>query len=217
MSDWPFPIQTLDDELQVWRLWAVYDYQIGTLAASRWHFVTRRDVGVTKATLVELWQDILQDYYTMNRPTDWTLVKLVVEDVWPGVQAEYVYTYAEPVNPGPGGYGTPPQVTPVLTWISGHPGRSYRGRTFWGPVLRDHANEGFLDVDGRDAPNHFGDTLTFMFGPTGPFRGVEFAIITRQHNLAPTDPPKWTRPTFFGVDSSLRTLRKRQTMPVVRI
>lgn len=217
MSDWPFPIQTLDDELQVWQLWAIYDYQIGTLAGSRWHFVTRRDVGVTAETLVELWQDLLQHWYVMRRPGDWTLVKLVVVDWWPGTRPEYVYTYDPPVGDGGAGYGTPPQVSPVLTWISGHPGRSYRGRTFWGPVLREHANEGQLTVDGIDAPDGFGFDLTFLFGPTGPFRGVEFAVITRQHDGAPTDPPKWVRPTFFGVDVNLRTMRRRQTAPVIRV
>jgi hypothetical protein len=207
----------LNDGLQVWRLWAVYDYQTGFLASSRWCFVTLRDTGITQQDLAELWSDVLQDYYTMNRPTDWTLVRVAVEDVWPGTAAEWVYTYPVPVNPGPGGPGTPPQVSPVLPWDGGHPGRSYRGRTFWGPVLRAHADEGFLNVDGRSAPNFFGFELANQFGPAGDFNLIPFAILSRQHDLTPTNPPQWVRPRYFGVDSSLRTIRRRQKMPRILI
>lgn len=214
---WPLPIQTLTDELQVWRLWAVYDYQTGTLASSRWCFVTLRDVGTTQAELVELWRDTLEEYYCMNRPTDWTLIRLAVEDAWPGTAAEQLFEYTLPFNPGPGGPGTPPQVTPVLSWLSGHPGRSYRGRTFWGPVLREHADEGFLNVDGRFAPGRYGDLLTTEFGPLQPVWIPAFAVLSRQHDFSSTDPPEWVRPRFEGVDASLRTLRRRQTMPVIRL
>jgi hypothetical protein len=135
---------------------------------------------------------------------------LSVRDYWPGTRADYEYVYPEFYGPDSDDYGTPPQVSPVLPWTSGHPGRSYRGRTYWGPVRREHADEGFLDVDGRDAPIAYGNAITNHFAGTLPFAAPEFAIVSEYHDGEPTYPPKFVLPAFFGVDAFLRTQRRRQ-------
>ncbi len=214
---WPYPIQTLAEDDQVWQLWALYNYQTPGLQGSRWNFVTKQLPGQTQEALANLWREFLEPYYTALRPGDWTLHHLAVVDLFPGTQAEWTYMYPPDYGPDSSGAGTPPQVSPVLTWDGGHPGRSYRGRTYWGPIRRVHADEGFYNVDGRDPPINFGNTITFNFAPIFPISGPFFVVLTKQHDLSPTTPAQYVYPAFFGVDSSLRTSRRRQTMPRVII
>lgn len=214
---WPYPIQTLDDSHQVWQLWAIYNYQVPNLQGSRWNFVTLRAPTQTQEALANLWREFLEPYYVARRPGDWSLHHLAVVDLWPGIQPEWQYVYPPDYGPDSSGKGSPPQISPVLTWEGGHPGRSYRGRTYWGPIRTTDYDEGFYNVDGRLPPIQFGNTITFNFSPVLPINGPFFVVLSRQHDLTPTTPAQYVYPAFFGVDSSLRTVRHRQTMPRVVI
>lgn len=201
----------LNDELQVWELRACWPSTEFHVASSAWSFVTLRDVGTTQAELVDAWRDSLETPYTGRRPDGFVLFRLVVVDVWPGLQLDYVHTYPfGGYSPDSTGDSVPIQCGPVISWRTGLAGRSYRGRTYWGPVRASDVPGGYhLVGDGLGAIRTFAFNMIRDFGPLVPISTPGFAIISRRHDGVLLDPPVFSRPESYHVDSNMRTVRTR--------
>lgn len=209
------PIVPLTDELQVWELRACWPSSVDHRASSAWSFVTLRDVGTTQAELYALWQDILEGPYVAQRPNGFRLDRVIVTDTWPGTMADYVVDYAWPGPPFEGtGEATHQALSPVISWRSGNPGRSYRGRTFWGPIRRDDMGSGNVLIEPTwGAITWFATQMIREFGPLVPISTPGFAIISRQHDGSPTSPPVFVRPEYALVDRHVHVLRRRLKEP----
>ena len=213
----PSPIQVLNDDLQVWQVWAVWQYVYPYQGTSRWSFVTVREGGVDQAEMLAQWRAALEPSWVARRPLEWGMDHYKVVDEWPGVRADYIDDTMTGLIPDSSGEGTPPQVSPVINWQSGHPGASYRGRTFWGPVREADTHEGVFETTGIVPLQDFHSFMIGTFGPLEPPDTPAFAIISRQHNNVPTYPPEWVRPYISGVDIYLRTRRSRDHYPIYRV
>jgi hypothetical protein len=209
------PIVPLTDELQVWELRACWPSSVEHRASSGWSFVTLRDVGTTQAELYEMWRDILEGPYTTLRPAGFRLDRVVIVDTWPGLVADFVVDYPWPGPPFEGeGEPTHQAVSPIISWRSGNEGRSYRGRTFWGPIRQEFVGEGNRIIPpASGAIEWFATQMIRQFGPLQPVFVPGFAIISRRHNGSPNVPWTFVRPEYALVDLNIRTIRRRLKEP----
>lgn len=213
----PAPIQVLNDDVQVWEVWAVWQYVFPHQGASRWAFVTERFSEVRQAEMLALWRATLETSWVARRPLEWGMDHYMVRDVWPGVEADWIDDTMDGLVQDSSGEGTPPQVSPVINWQSGHPGRSYRGRTFWGPIREADTHEGRFTTTGIVPLQNFHAFMSGTFGLLAPPDTPAFAIVSRQHDNVPTDPPEWVRLYHSSVDIYLRTRRSRNRYPIFRV
>src|SRR5258708_40271869 len=88
-------------------------------------------------TVYTAWQIHLQDRFIAYRPDGWRLDNVVVHDLWPGGRADVIHDVRlDPVPLGLG-EGLAPQLTGLISWRSGTPGRNQRGRMYYASGLAD--------------------------------------------------------------------------------
>jgi hypothetical protein len=202
----------LAPEHQVWELRALWRNQDERLHGSRFVFVTLRELGTDQAHLWQMWDDNCRELFTDHRPELWELVKVAIHDLWPGEQETWEHVY-DPIPVGPNSFGesVPSTATPLLQWVSEYAGRSYRGRTYWGPVREDETSGSRTSGDCHANIVQFAQEMIVTFG-TGAMLFPHLpglVILSRVHNGVP-----WPTPWVSSVDNAkveqwLRTNRKR--------
>jgi hypothetical protein len=180
------PPSELNDETLVLQLraqWALSPFGGGE---SSWSFVMVRTGFVDQAAeLRDRWFDQIKPLFMARRPSDFELVQVVIEDRWPQIDPPIfidVNEWGDPANP----QSAPPQITPVVSWYSNYPGRSYRGRTYWGAVRFDDIQGGGVNSDLLVALGAFVSGMDAQFiGPTGITQHPKLATVSRRHNGVP--------------------------------
>jgi hypothetical protein len=202
----------LAPENQVWELRALWQYEGERLHGSRHVFVTLRELGTDQATLWQMWDDNCREFFTRHRPTSFQLIKVAVHDLWPGEQEAWEHVYdPPPVGAHSGGDGTPGPATPLLQWLTEYAGRSYRGRTYWGPVREAETLGSFATSDITANIIEYAQSMILTFG-TGAALFPHLpglVVLSRSHNGVPRDVPWVSSVDNAKVDRWLRTNRKR--------
>jgi hypothetical protein len=202
----------LAPEHQVWELRALWQYEDERLHGSRFVFVTLRELGTDAPTLWQMWDDNCREAFTAHRPADWQLRKAAVHDLWPATAEAWEHDYPSNLyGPHVGTNGLPGPVTPLLEWITEYAGRSYRGRTFWGPIRSDEAIDSFATGDCWNNITTFAENMIFTFGSGAalfPHLPGLF-VISRVHDGVQRPTPWVSAVEHAKVQKWLRTNRKR--------
>lgn len=204
----PAPV---DDNLKVLELRAQWSILGRAGGESRWRFVMlRTGLFDQQVKLWEMWRDNLEDYWMENRAEGWKFEQVIVRDLWPGTAADLVVPVGV-VIPGDGDDQGPPQVGPIITWRTDFRGRSYRGRTFWGPIRWADLDQGQYDHTIWVILDNFAFTLLDVFSLGHPL-AIEpnFIVFSQQHNMMPDLPGRYAPVTSYNIPRYLATQRRRQ-------
>ena len=126
-----------------------------------------------------------------RRPPEWHFTRILVEDRWPGTADPLEVTVDEYGPAGPYS-GAPVQLSPILTLYSVYSGRSYRGRTFWGQIRVEDLEGSNLTNAMWNALNSWADAMYDTFCAPSLFPSdPKLAIVSRQHDGAPSVPPRY--------------------------
>lgn len=210
------------DTVQIYELRAFYSYTGYGTSSSAWSFAALRAFEFTPTEALGWFHEpvdgSLWDAYTHARPEGWFHSGMLVRDVWPGVQPDLEVSYP-PGHPfrGPdsSGEGTPPQTGPLISWRSPVAGRSYRGRTYWGPVRTSECHNARVNegTEARLALHAFKDVMLTQWGSDRPFGDPVHVIVSRRHDSVVSNPPEFIRPSDGLIDLALRTQRRRENRP----
>jgi len=133
------------------------------------------------------WLNDVKPFFMARRTPTFHLVRVVIEDRFPATRPDFIFDLDEHSSSWPSP-NAPMQSSPIVSWRSNFYGRSYRGRTFWGPFGANDLEspvytDALIDAVEDWALAHY----TAFHAPLSPYvpRGV---IFSRQHNLAPDLP-----------------------------
>lgn len=164
--------------------------------------------------LYTTWADELELLYCTARPDEWQLDWVIVEDRYPQTEPPLVIQYIPGLRPDSSGKGCPVQISGLLSWRTGVAGRSFRGRTFWGPVrVDDMETDGFIGGDARAAMGDFLDKMLLVFNHGIPTLVPKFVVVSRTENGAPRVPPVFTIPELGFTVRYAKTIRRRNHSP----
>jgi hypothetical protein len=207
-GDQPEPLGELERILELRAQWSIPGRAGGE---SRWRFWMRQTNEFDQfQVLWERWRDHLKVFFMNHRQGDWTLSQVLVNQVSPVSIEQLIVPIGEGVM-GTTGYEGPPQVGPLITWRSDFAGRSYRGRTYWGPIGINHMDTGSYDHAVAVNLDDFAFTMldVFQFGPLTAF-DPHFCIFSRQHDGVPDLPGRVAFVTHYTIPNFLATQRRRQ-------
>lgn len=212
----PSPIIPITPGIQIWQLRAWWSYTGFGLSESSWSFSDVVGVPDGAESLYTAWANLVQPLYCAGRPDEWELDYVLVEDRYPQVQPPLIVQYIPGLRPDSLGKGCPPQVSGLISWRTGVIGRSFRGRTFWGPVRNDDMEtDGFIGGYARAAMSDFGDTMLSVFGLHHVPLLPRFCIVSRTENGAPRVPAVFTLPEYHNTVRYAKTIRKRNHSPAI--
>lgn len=201
----------VDDEMLVLQLraqWAVPGVGRGE---SAWNFLHLASGLVDQQQVLwERWRDNCKVYWMQERSDDWIFERVVIQDKWPGIRPDLVIDLNEPGAEDSNGIG-PIQSSPLITWQTGLIGRSYRGRTYWGPVrIDDMIHGGFVEVV-RVQMDNFAFTMMEQFA-SDPMIAMDphFIIFSRQHDGVPEPKGRYALVSGYRISPFLATQRRRQ-------
>lgn len=207
-------IVPLGPDLQVWQLRAQWTSQGFSSGESSWSFISVRDPADFGADLYGLWQANLEALFCAARPVNWALEVIRIEDRFPQTKPALIVGYSSGLQPDSSGEAAPPATTPIITWRSDHPGRSYRGRTYWGPIRTADISDGWhLTGDAETAIYEFANAMMDNHGPFSPPDNPAFAIVSRTHDSVPRDVLVFTRVVSFYDRQYLGVVRRRNRAP----
>lgn len=200
----------LNDALTVLQLRA--QWTLGGMARgeSSWSFVLVRFGPIDQTALLwEMWDAACHGHYVARRASTWTLDRVLVEDRYPALRPTLEVTLGEP-----GGGGSPDsapgQVGPLISWRSDYPGRSYRGRTYWGPVMKDDLQEDFVNNACANNVRDFADAMFDTFCVAGMTATQPLmCIISRRHDNLPEPIGRFAPVTTFRSIQIMATQRRR--------
>lgn len=180
------PPPELDNLVTVLQLRAQWDVAFTGRGESSWSFVMFRTALVDqKAGLWELWRDNIKPLWMARRPPEWHFTRVIIEDRWPGTSVPLEVTINEYGPSGPYS-GAPVQVSPIVTLYSNYPGRSYRGRTFWGQIRVQDLEGSNVSEPMWTALDAWADAMFDTFCGS-PIIDVDptLCIVSRRHDGAP--------------------------------
>jgi hypothetical protein len=204
------PPSELNDETLVLQLRAQWDLNPFGGGESSWSFVMVRTGFVDQAAeLRDRWMDHIKPLYMARRPSNFELVEVIIEDRWPQIDPPIfidVNEFGDSANP----QSAPPQITPVISWRSEYPGRSYRGRTYWGGVRFDDIEGGGCSVPLLATLQDFVDGMDEHFFTTAGL-GVSprLATVSRRHNGVPEPKGRYVF-TRLGIANLFLGLQRRR-------
>jgi hypothetical protein len=180
------PPPELNDTLTVLQLrvqWTLGNHGRGE---NSWSFIMIRNGLVNQPLLIwDMWEAACKGFWIGRLPQSLTVERALVEDRYPAVRPTLEVTLNEPGG-GSSDTSAPPQCAPVISWRTHWPGRSYRGRTYLPPPMRDDLDFDWVTTACRNNIEHFVDSMMETF--TGGFVGEtspQFAIVSRRHNNVP--------------------------------
>lgn len=200
----------LNDTLTVLQLRAQWTLAHMARGESSWSFIMIRNGLVDQPAIVwDLWEATCKSLWMERRPTTFVLNQFVVQDRYPGVRPDLRIELDEPGH-GSSPDSAPGQVGPVITWRSNLAGRSYRGRTYWGPIMRDDLETGFINDFLIDNVDSFAEHMIDAFGSgavgeTQP----QLAVVSRHHNGAPEPIGRFALVRSFRPVHIMGTQRRR--------
>lgn len=158
-----------------------------------------------KLILWDMWQTACKSYWMARRPASWHFDRVLIEDRYPGETVPLEIPIDED-GPEASFASSPPQWTPVISWRTEYPGRSYRGRTFWGPFLLADVDETTPSTELENANDAFAFQMLSQFG-VGVRSETEphFVIVSRRHDNMPEPVGRfasvtdWRAPHYFGI------------------
>lgn len=183
----PLPLAPIElhDGLLLLQLRAQWTVPSMARGESSWSFfMLKVDTPAQQALLWDGWESQCKAAWMDRRPSAWRLDQVIIEDRFP---QEHLPLFI-PINEfGTGGDPmVPAQVGPLISWRSPFPGRSYRGRTFWGPMLAEDVEDGILGGAINDTVSFFVSQMIAQFGWEGhDVVEPRFVIASRQHDLVP--------------------------------
>lgn len=201
----------VDDETKVLELRAQWRVPGISSGESRWRFIMLRSGLLDqRQALADMWLAGVGEPWERFREDTWTLERLVVRDLWPATEPDLIVPVGFVFSGGEGDQG-PPQATPVITWRSDFIGRSYRGRTYWGPVRYPDLDHGTYVGGVAGAVSAFANAMMDTFGGPG-LSAIDphFIIFSRQHNGVPEPRGRYAPVTSFTQQPYLGTQRRRQ-------
>lgn len=182
----PLVVPELNDVTLVLQLRAQWELSTFGRGECSWSFVmVRTGFPDQAAELRDRWLDNIKPLFMARRPSDFELRQIVIEDRWPQIDAPVEIDLNESPS-GPFTNSASPQMTPVITWLTPYPGRSYRGRSYWGPIMVDDVQSGGLGDDMLPVLGDFINGMDATFMTTAGLRvSPSFAIVSRRHNGVP--------------------------------
>jgi hypothetical protein len=204
----PEPLGDLERILELRAQWSIPGRAGGE---SRWRFWMRTTNEFDQfALLWARWEAELKPWWIANKAPGWTFDQVLINQIAPASLEQLIVPIGEE-TPGDSDFQAPPQASPIITWRSDFPGRSYRGRTYWGPVRWDDLGEGTVVGSVLGPMNGFANAMldTFQFGPLTAF-DPHFCIFSRQHDGVPELPGRVAFVTSFTVQPYVATQRRRQ-------
>jgi hypothetical protein len=204
----PEPLGDLERILELRAQWSITGRAGGE---SRWRFWMRTTNEFDQfALLWQRWRDHLKVFWMANRAEGFTFDQVIINQIAPVAPEQLIVPLGE-IVPGDGDDQGPPQATPIITWRSDFVGRSYRGRTYWGPIRWRDMSEGTYDHTVHVLIGDFAETMldVFQFGPMTAF-DPHFCIFSRQHDNMPDLPGRVAFVTHYDVPQYLATQRRRQ-------
>ena len=147
--------------------------------------------------------------FVERRSNEFFVNELRVRQIWPAGVPDYEYpTITGPTGPRPLA-PLPAFVTPKVTWRTGVPGRSYRGRTFFSGFCPDDLNFYQLTDDAVAALEHYAELLLSAFGEGGLYGNYRLGVLSRRLNGHRRPEPVLTPITTYDVLLSTGSNRHR--------
>jgi hypothetical protein len=201
----------LNDDLRVLQLRAQWEYSPFGAGESAWNFVSFRvDLATQQQALWDLWEQYVKPAWVARRPEGWEFTRVLVVDKYPGVGMDLEIDLNETVPPN-GLDGAPIQVSPVMTWFTDYPGRSYRGRTYWGQIARQDLYFASFTFDLFAALAIFQNAMIDTFAtPGGPGLLFNFCVISKQHDLMPEPVGRYAQIRYGQLRTDLAIQRRRR-------
>lgn len=166
--------------------------------------------GFLGPTLITEWMAGAKTQYLAALASGVTLNSYRVSDVVPGGAAR-AETFPSSANTSNGGVSVQAQqVATLIGWQTSRAGRSYRGRTYLGPVPGVYATQSRLIAAGVTAYAAFVSAMLGVFGPAGSSANFQFAVISRVQNGAVLGVPIATGITSGIARTVLATQRRRR-------
>lgn len=180
------PPPELNDTLTVLQLRVQWELGNHGRGENSWSFIMIRNGLVNQPLLIwDMWEASCKGFWMGRLPGTLTVTRALVEDRYPAVRPTLEIAINE-TGPGGSDDSAPPQCAPIISWRTHYQGRSYRGRTFLPPPMRDDLEADWVNSECSDNFEHFKDAMFDTF--TGGFVGEtspQFAIVSRRHNGAP--------------------------------
>jgi hypothetical protein len=201
----------VDDNLKVLELRAQWSVPGIASGESRWRFVMlRTGLFDQQQALADRWLANLYTPWITGRAGTWTFERVVVRDLWPGTAPDLVVPVGY-VDPDDNGEQGPPQASPIITWRTDFIGRSYRGRTYWGPVRWPNLDSGTYTGVVEIAVSQLATLMMDTFAGGG-LSAVDphFIIFSKQHNGMPEPKGRYAPVTSYTRQPYLATQRRRQ-------
>jgi hypothetical protein len=162
-------------------------------------------------TVYTAWQLHLQDLFRAYRPDGWRLDTVIVHDLWPGARADVVHDVRLEPIPLDGGVGLAPQLTGLISWRSGTPGRNQRGRMYYGPLYGAESLGENINGFGYLSMFNFGETMQAIFMETAIPPIPRFVVFSRYTDGVRDDPPFYVPITYYDSKFRWATQRRRMT------
>lgn len=210
MPDFPQP-EPLGDLERILELRAQWTIPGRAGGESRWRFWMRTTNEFDQLALLwERWSTTPKEWWVANKAPGWTFDQAIISQIAPAGDAQLIVPIGETV-PGSSDFQAPPQASPIITWRSDFVGRSYRGRTYWGPVRWNDLSEGTVTGAVLGNMEAFAESMLdmFQFGPITAF-DPHFCIFSQQHDNTPDLPGRVAFVTHYTVQPYVATQRRRQ-------
>jgi hypothetical protein len=208
-----FPLAPeVDDTLRVLKLIVEWEQSPFGAGSSSWHFAMERTALVDQLQgLWDIWEANIKTLWMGRRPADWKLVRAIVREVWPGTTPDLFIDIGEFAGPGATG-GAPVQLTPIIKWLSTLPGRSYRGRTYWGQIALADLAYSSLALPLYIQLTDFASAMETTFFLDAPILGVDpkLCIFSQSHNNAPEPKGRYALVRAWQVPPYVAFQRRRQ-------
>jgi hypothetical protein len=209
VPDFPQPPE-INDNMLILQLRAQWTLQDQGRGESSWSFaMLNAGVETQKGLLWDLWHDIVKVHWMARRPSSWHFDRVLIEDRFPGTTIPLEILIDE-YGPGPSSNSAPVQTGPVVSWRTQYPGRSYRGRTYWGPIMADDLADAFITTELIDEIDAWIDSMFSAF-----YVGVRsetephFVIVSRRHDNMPEPVGRWANVTDVRQPRYIGTQRRR--------
>lgn len=203
----------IDDFITITTIRAVWSERSFCEGSSRWRFITPRAAGDVRALVADRWLTFLAPWFIAGRSTDWRLDTLHAVDMWPGEQAELVLDVRLDADPPGDGPGTPPQISPIISWRTGESGRANRGRTYMGQYTTESIESSNVVSPADVACTRFAEEMLLHFTGTVSVGEPQFVIVSHQEDNVPISPGAYSPVTDYIRWDRWATVRARLTFP----
>lgn len=131
----------------------------------------------------------LMPKFRAQRSSAWAVNKIIIHDLWPGIEGDSVTDVNLGGLPEDAGIGIPPQLTPLISWRTGETGRNNRGRTYMGTYLASSIIYDGIQDPALSAVYDFAETMLLHFTGSIGVDQPRFVIYSKWQDGDPVYPP----------------------------